>query len=278
MKLSIGFSPCPNDTFIFDALVNKKIDTGNLEFEPVLEDVQTLNNWAKERKLDITKLSLPAAFNVNSDYSILNSGAALGYGVGPLLIAKKMVNVPDVHHCKIAIPGENTTANFLLSFAFPQAKNKVPMLFSSIEDAVLNGEVDLGVIIHENRFTYEKRGLIKICDLGEVWEEREKTPIPLGCITIRKTIPPDVRKRVNDLIKRSVQYSFDSYPELSHYIRENAQAMEEDVMRKHIDLYVNESSLDLGKQGKAAIEKLFEVYNQLNETTGNKDNLFSDLN
>jgi 1,4-dihydroxy-6-naphthoate synthase len=276
MKLTIGFSPCPNDTFIFDALVNNKIDTGDFEFEPVLEDVQTLNEWAKEQRLDITKLSLPAAFNCSNNYAILNSGAALGYGVGPLLIAKKMVNIPDLHHCKIAIPGENTTANFLLSFAFPQAKNKVPALFSGIEDAVLNGDVDLGVIIHENRFTYEKRGLIKICDLGEVWEQREKLPIPLGCITIKRSIPAETRKQIDELIRKSVQYSYSNYPNLSPYIVEHAQAMEEEVMRKHIDLYVNESSLDLGQQGKAAIEKLFEVYNELNGSSGDKSMLFSD--
>ena len=139
MKLTVGFSPCPNDTFIFDALVNKKIDTEGLDFEAILEDVQTLNNWAAEGKLDITKLSFPALFAQASQYAILQSGAALGKGVGPLMVAKKMVDVRDFKHCKIAIPGEATTANFLATYAFPFAKNKVPMLFSSIEDAVCNG-------------------------------------------------------------------------------------------------------------------------------------------
>jgi len=142
MKLSLGFSPCPNDTFIFDALVNQKIETEGFEFDVVLEDVQTLNAWAAESKLDITKLSFPAFFNNASKYSILNSGSALGKGVGPLLIAKKMADIDDMDGCRIAIPGENTTANFLLSFAFPNVKNKTPMLFSKIEDAVLNEEVD----------------------------------------------------------------------------------------------------------------------------------------
>ncbi|MGZ3939815.1 MAG: MqnA/MqnD/SBP family protein, partial [Flavisolibacter sp.] len=168
MKLSLGFSPCPNDTFIFDALVNNKIDKEGLEFEVVLEDIQTLNEWSNQGKLDITKLSVPAFFRNSDKYSMLNSGAALGKGVGPLLIAKRMVNVPDVVHSTIAIPGEQTTANFLLSFAFPMAKQKTPILFSSIEDAVLMEKFDLGVIIHENRFTYQQKGLIKICDLGQV--------------------------------------------------------------------------------------------------------------
>ncbi|MDQ6610494.1 MAG: 1,4-dihydroxy-6-naphthoate synthase [Bacteroidota bacterium] len=260
MKLSLGFSSCPNDTFIFDALVNHKIDTEGIDFEAVLEDVQTLNTWAAEGKLHITKLSFPALFNQTKTYAILNAGAALGKGVGPLLIAKKMVNVPDIAHCKIAIPGENTTARFLLQYTFPQVKNLVSVLFSSIEDAVINGDVDLGVIIHENRFTYQQKGLLKICDLGEVWENREGVPIPLGCIAIRKDLPADIQTKVDRLIKKSVQYAFENYPSLSPYVTEHSQAMEEEVMRKHIELYVNEFSIDLGQKGKSAIEKLYQVY------------------
>jgi 1,4-dihydroxy-6-naphthoate synthase len=263
MKLTLGFSPCPNDTFIFDALVNGKIDTEGLEFETVLEDVQTLNKLAAQGTLDITKLSFPALFNQVSTYSILNSGAALGKGVGPILIAKKMVSVPGIEHCRIAIPGENTTANFLLNYVFPGIKNKIPMLFSSIEDAVLNGEVDLGVIIHENRFTYQQKGLHKVCDLGEVWEQKEKLPIPLGCIAIKKDIPLDIQQQVERLIKKSLQLAYQGYPSLSSYIAEHAQAMEEDVMRKHIELYVNDFSIELGNTGKAAIQKLFEEYKKL---------------
>jgi 1,4-dihydroxy-6-naphthoate synthase len=275
MKLTLGFSPCPNGTFIFDALVNKKIDTEGLEFEPVLEDVQTLNAWAVEQKLDISKLSFPALFSQANNYSILNSGAALGKGVGPLLIAKRMVNVPDICHCKIAIPGENTTANFLLRYAFPQVKNLVPMLFSFIEEAVLNGKVDLGVIIHENRFTYQQKGLYKICDLGEVWETREGLPIPLGCIAVKKSLPPDVQNKIDDLIKKSLQFAFESYPSISSYVSEHAQEMEEEVMRKHIELYVNDYSIDLGENGKEAIMKLHAVYHKLyNPNHQNSTELF----
>jgi 1,4-dihydroxy-6-naphthoate synthase len=274
MKLSLGFSPCPNDTFIFDALVNKLIDTEGLEFEAVLEDVQTLNAWAAEGKLDITKLSFPALFNNPDTYTILNSGSALGNGVGPLLIAGKMVDVRDIAHCSIAIPGENTTANFLLSFAFPSAKNKIPMLFSEIEDAVLQEKVDLGVIIHENRFTYQQKGLHKICDLGEVWEERQKAPIPLGCIAAKKSLGKDVIHKVDNLIRKSLEYSFQNYPEVSSYVKEHAQAMEEEVMRKHIELYVNEFSIDLKENGRKAIEQLHQVYQQQKELASSSNGLF----
>lgn len=263
MKLTLGFSPCPNDTFIFDALVNGKIDTEGLSFEAVLEDVQTLNSWVAEGRLDITKLSFPALFAEATNYAILNAGAALGNGVGPLLVARKMVDVRNLETCRIAIPGEATTANFLLSYAFPQAKNKNAFLFSSIEDAVCSGDVDLGVLIHENRFTYQRKGLHKICDLGEIWEQREGLPIPLGCIAVRRSLPIEVQQTIDGLIKKSVEYAFAQGTQLSPYVIEHAQAMEEEVMRKHITLYVNDYTVNLGESGKAAIQKLFSVYNNI---------------
>lgn len=263
MKLSLGFSPCPNDTFIFDALVNKKIDTEGLDFDVVLEDIQTLNEWGNESRLDITKLSFPAFFRNTYQYEMLNSGAALGKGVGPLLIAKRMVNVPDVMHSSIAIPGELTTANFLLSFAFPMAKNKTPVLFSGIEDAVLSEKFDLGVIIHENRFTYHQKGLIKVCDLGEIWEERQKAPIPLACIAAKKTFDSRLRNKISSLIQKSVEYAFAHYPEITAYTKEHAQAMDENVMRQHIELYVNNYSVNLGEDGRKAIDQLQQVYNNI---------------
>lgn len=260
MKLTLGFSPCPNDTFIFDALVNNKIDNEGLQLEPVLEDVQTLNEWAKEGRLDITKLSLPAFFDASDQYTLLESGAALGKGVGPLLIAKRMVNVPDVAHCSIAIPGVNTTAHFLLNFAFPTVARKIPMLFSEIENAVLEDRADMGVIIHENRFTYQQKGLIKILDLGEVWEQRMGLPIPLGCIAIRSSLPGEVREKADRLIRRSLEQAFADYPQLPDYVKAHAQEMSEDVMRQHIELYVNNHSLQLGQEGHEAIGKLREMY------------------
>lgn len=260
MKLSLGFSPCPNDTFIFDALVNKKMDLEGLQFDVVLEDIQTLNQWSSEGKLDITKLSFPAYFKNRNMYAMLGSGAALGKGVGPLLIAKRMVNVPDIVHSTIAIPGELTTANFLLSFAFPMAKNKTSLLFSEIEDAVLMEKFDLGVLIHENRFTYKQKGLIKICDLGEIWEERQNAPIPLACIAAKKNIPVDIQNQVSTLIRKSVEYAFSNYPAITHYTKQHAQAMEESVMRQHIELYVNDYTIDLGEEGKKAIGQFERVY------------------
>jgi 1,4-dihydroxy-6-naphthoate synthase len=269
MKLTLGFSPCPNDTFIFDALVNGKINTEGLEFEPVLEDVETLNNWAAEGKLDVSKLSFPALFQQMDQYVILYSGAALGKGVGPLLIAKNPATVPTMANSTIAIPGENTTANFLLSYAFPDAKNKRVYLFSEIENAVLQGEVDLGVIIHENRFTYQQKGLAKVCDLGAVWEEKEKAPIPLGCIAAKRSLPNEVIEKIDTLIRNSLVHAFAGYPQLSPFIIQHAQAMDEEVMRQHIELYVNNYSTDLGEEGKRAIEKLFAVYSSKDHSTIN---------
>ena len=260
LKLTIGFSPCPNDTFIFDALVNQKIDTGDLVFEPVLEDVETLNRWALEGKLDITKLSLPAFFQAMDRYSLLNAGSALGKGVGPLLIAKKEIPLEQVEGASIAIPGIHTTANLLLSFAFPHAQRRQPMIFSAIEEAVLSGQTDLGVIIHENRFTYAQRGLVKIMDLGTYWEEKMKAPIPLGSIAVNQSLKRSVALRIDQLIRQSLEMSFAKYPEISDYVKEHAQEMDESVMRQHIDLYVNNYSLDLGEEGKAAIQTLCRTF------------------
>jgi 1,4-dihydroxy-6-naphthoate synthase len=209
-----------------------------------------------------------------AQYQLLYSGAALGKGVGPLLVSKRKVEIAEVANCSIAIPGENTTANFLLSYAFPSAHNREPMLFSAIEDAVCQGSVDLGVIIHENRFTYQQKGLQPVCDLGEIWESREAMPLPLAGIAIKKALPQAVKEKVNGLICRSVQHSFERYPELSGFITQHAQAMDETVMRNHIQLYVNEYSVDLGEQGKAAILKFHEVYNNIKKITATGDNLF----
>jgi 1,4-dihydroxy-6-naphthoate synthase len=260
MKLTLGFSPCPNDTFIFDALVNGSIDTGGITFDPVLEDVQTLNEWAAAGKLDVTKLSFPALFAASDSYQILNSGAALGKGVGPLLIARKLVDLPDIAHCKVAIPGVNTTANFLLYHAFPEVKQRVPMLFSEIEDAVLNGTVDLGVIIHENRFTYQQKGLMKVADLGEVWEQHNGAAIPLGCIAVKRSLGGETAAKVDALIRASLIHSFDSYPAISDYVKQHAQAMDESVMRQHIELYVNNYTMDLGEEGRRAIDTFARIY------------------
>ena len=267
MKLSLGFSPCPNDTFIFDALVNHKIDPEGFSFDVVLEDVQTLNEWAMAGKLAISKISYGVLALVLEQYVVLNSGGALGMGVGPLLIERKTTDdrrQTMVEEMTIAIPGVNTTAHMLFSLAFPDAKKKKFMVFHEIEDAVLSGKVDAGVIIHENRFTYQNKGLIKIMDLGAYWEETTHVPIPLGGIVMKRSIDSSVQNKIDELIKKSVAYAFANYPQLTEYVRQHSQEMSESVMRQHINLYVNNYSVDLGEQGKIAVKKLLEVSQQLN--------------
>lgn len=260
--IQIGFSPCPNDTFIFDALVNNKIDTGNLQFEPILEDVQTLNTWAIEGKLPVTKLSYGVLPLVLNKYNLLNSGSALGRGVGPLLITNEALPVTDIENKTIAVPGENTTANLLFSIAYPNAKNKVFLRYDEIEKFVLQGK-GLGVIIHENRFTYADKGLKKIKDLGVYWEKKTGYPIPLGGIVVKKSIQPQIQELIDLLIKQSIEFAFANYPVLNEYIRSHSQEMGEDVMLKHIELYVNDYSLNLGNKGIEAIRKLITVYEKL---------------
>ena len=274
MKITLGFSPCPNDTFIFDGLVNNKLDAGGIETEVILADVETLNQWALEGKLDITKLSYPAFFNSLDNYELLNAGAALGKGVGPLLIAKKQLQIGKETPLTVAIPGIHTTANFLLQFAYPQLKNKKPYLFSEIEDAVLNDETDLGVIIHENRFTYQQKGLLKITDLGSVWEEKMNAPIPLGGIAVKRNLDQKIKNRIDELIRESVELSFSTYPIISDYVKQHAQEMSEDVMRQHIDLYVNNFSIDLGENGKNAIEAFYNVFLQKDKKAKHANHLF----
>lgn len=262
--MTLAFSPCPNDTFIFDALVNKRIDTEGLDFEVVLEDVQTLNEWAREGRMDISKISYGVLPLVLDKYVVLNSGGALGKGVGPLLITRGKVPETDkLNTMRIAIPGINTTAHMLFSLAYPEAKNKTFMVFHEIEEAVLSGKADAGVIIHENRFTYQQKGLTKIKDLGEYWEETIKVPIPLGGIVMKRSFDAAIQLKVDRLIRKSVEYAFSHYPELTDYIREHAQEMSEDVMRQHINLYVNNYSIELGNEGKKAVHTLLNVYNEL---------------
>ena len=268
MKFSLGFSPCPNDTFIFDALVNKKIDTKGLDFEVHLEDVQTLNNFALENRFDFSKISYGVMPLLLETHTLLNSGGAMGNGVGPLLICKDPNITPDkVNHLRIAIPGKNTTAYLLFSYVYPNAKNISFYVFNEIEAAVLSGEVDAGVIIHENRFTYAQKGLYKITDLGAEWETKTKSPIALGGIVASNRIPKPIMQQVDQLIAKSVAYAFNKYPSISEYVSCNAQEMSEAVMRQHIDLYVNDFSSDMGETGKNAIVTLVDIYQQMNATT-----------
>ena len=264
MKLTLGFSSCPNDTFIFDALVNHKIDTEGLSFDVALEDVETLNKWALQGKLDITKLSYGVLSMVLDKYIVLNSGSALGRGVGPLLISNKEQGTGNIKLNTIAIPGEHTTAHLLFSLAYPNTKNKIFMRYDEIENFVLAGK-GLGVIIHENRFTYEGKGLHKIRDLGDYWEKETGNPIPLGGIVVKRSADRLISLQVDKLIRESIEYAYQNhYKDLTAYVKKHSQEMSEDVMRKHIDLYVNDYSIDLGDDGKTAVEKLLNIHQLIN--------------
>jgi len=259
MKLTLGFSPCPNDTFIFDAMIHGRIDTEGLEFELFLGDVEELNRRAFATDLDITKLSYHAYAHLVESYVLLDAGSALGNNCGPLLIARSPIAAENIPQLKIAIPGKLTTANFLLSLAFPGATQKTEMLFSDIERAVLEGTVDAGLIIHENRFTYTDKGLVKLIDLGEYWEQSTGMPIPLGGIVIKRSLPEAIIQKVNRVIRRSVEYAWANPNASAAFVAEHAQEMDPVVRKQHIDLYVNAYSADLGQKGRAAVGHLFQV-------------------
>ena len=283
MKLSLGFSPCPNDTFIFDAMIHQKIDTEGLSFDVIYDDVESLNQKAFRTELDITKLSYHAYAYLTVNYVLLHAGSALGFGVGPLLICDNEDYLSSdgleglrsqVSDLRIGIPGKYTTANFLLSLAFPEAENKVEMKFSDIEPALLNHKIDLGVIIHENRFTYQDKGLIKIMDLGEYWEKMNLCPIPLGGIMIKRSLPEDIKQKVNRIIRRSVKFAFENPGSGLEFIRSHAQEMSEEVMYKHIELYVNKFSVDLGEEGRKAVTVFFDEAIKRGIIPSPKQNLF----
>lgn len=288
MKLTLGFSPCPNDTFIFDALIHHKIDTEGLEFDVQYQDVETLNQQAFSGTLDITKLSYHAFAYAAKDYELLDAGSALGFGVGPLLIAKdeklaarlqaildgKAELSTEDSKLRVGIPGKYTTANFLLGLALPALQDKIALVFSDIEQALLEERIDLGLIIHENRFTYQDKGLHKVVDLGDYWERTTGSPIPLGGIVIKRSLDPQLKLRVNELIRKSVQYAF-AHPKSSvDYVRSHAQEMEEEVMYKHIELYVNRYSENLGDEGRRAIQQMFDKALDLSIIPSSSQSLF----
>ena len=276
MNLSLGFSPCPNDCFMFDAIVNRRIDLGGLSFTPHLADVEALNRAAFAGATDVTKLSYHAYAYCRRDYVLLDAGSALGRNCGPLLISARPIAPEGVRggSLRIAIPGVYTTANFLLGLAFPEARDRTPIVFSDIEGALLDGRFDAGVIIHENRFTYQAKGLHKIVDLGEFWEHETGMPIPLGAIAVRRSLPDEVKHQINTIVRRSVEYAFAHREASLPYVRAHAQEMSEDVMYKHIDLYVNEFSVDLGAEGKRAVDTLFAKADALNLVPSSSEPLF----
>ena len=283
MNLSLGFSPCPNDTFIFDAMIHQKIDTEGLTFDVLFDDVETLNQKAFKTELDITKLSYHAYAYLTDNYVLLHSGSALGFGVGPLLICDKEEYIPSegleglrsqISDLRVGIPGKYTTANFLLSLAFPEAENKIEMKFSDIELALLDHRIDLGVIIHENRFTYQDKGLLKVIDLGKYWEKLTSCPIPLGGIMIKRNLSEEMKQRVNRVIRRSVMFALKNPRSGLEFIRSHAQEMSDEVMYKHIELYVNKFSVNLGEEGLKAVTIFFDEALKRGIIPSPKQNLF----
>ena len=256
MNLSLAFSTCPNDTFIFDALVNNRISIEGFSFTKILGDIQELNTMALSGDVDVVKISFALYPLIHQKYQMLSAGSALGSGVGPLVISKRKIYPDEIQHAKVAIPGLNTTANLLFSLAYPEAKNKQVFLFSDIEEAILDNEVDVGVIIHENRFTYMQKGLMKIADLGDFWETQTKLPIPLGGIAVKRSLPQSAKLKINQLVRASVEFAMKNPNVSNDFVHNNAQSMEVEVMQKHIELYVNKYSVDLGEFGKKAVARL----------------------
>jgi 5,8-dihydroxy-2-naphthoate synthase len=251
--IKIGFSPCPNDTFIFDALLHGKIDTGGFNFEPIIADVEELNRMAVDKVLDFTKLSYGAYAHVSRNYRIMNAGSALGAGTGPILVAKRPINLEN-SLVSIGIPGNHTTANLLLTILFPELTNKDEFLYSEISEAVVDEIIDTGLLIHEGRFTYSKKGLLKLVDLGDIWEQKTNMPIPLGCIAASRSLDTEIVKSVDDLIKKSIEFAQNNPDTGREFIKYHAQELDDEVIDEHIALYVNNYSLALGKEGKKIVE------------------------
>ena len=255
--LSLGFSPCPNDTFIFHALVKGIVGAEGLAFEERLEDVETLNRLAAQGALDVSKVSYGAIPHLVRDYVLLRSGGALGRGCGPLVVAREAFARGDLAGRRIAIPGRNTTANLLLRLYSPDAAPGVEMVYSDIMPAVARGEVDAGLIIHESRFTYPRHGLVKVVDLGEWWEQTTGLPIPLGGILARRALGEPAIRAIDHALRQSVEHAFADPTASREYVRAHAQEMDGEVTRQHIDLYVNQFSVDVGDEGERAIHELF---------------------
>ena len=261
MKIKLGFSTCPNDTFMFDALIHNRIDTEGITYEVHLADIFHLNQMAQNEELDMIKISYNTYGQILDRYQLLDSGSALGHNCGPLLISKDPISVSEIveKNLPVAIPGKNTTAHLLLGYFAPEISNKKEYIFHEIMPAIESGEVAAGVIIHENRFTYQDHGLQLIQDLGEYWEGKTGHPIPLGAIVARKSLGEEVIRKLQTQLFKSVKYAF-SYPDASHaYVAQHAQEMDTAVMKSHIELYVNQFSLSLGHEGINAVKKLMTV-------------------
>ena len=255
--MNIAISPCPNDTFMFWAMLHSKVDTFGLKFTVAMRDIEQLNRAATEQEFDLVKSSYAHYPKVAQAYQLLTSGSALGFGIGPLLVSRRKIYPDEVSHLRIAIPGIDTTANMLLTMAYPTATHKKVYLFSDIEEVVLSDEADAGLLIHETRFTYEQKGLRKIMDLGEYWEKETGLPLPLGAIAVRRDLSEETKCKVNITLRESVHFALQNPCEPDEFVARHAQSMDLDVCRRHIALYVNEFSVDLGEKGKQAVHTLF---------------------
>jgi len=255
----LGYSPCPNDTFIFYALVHGKIDTGDLHFKEILLDVETLNQMALHAELDITKVSYHAFGYLREDYCLLRSGSAIGRGCGPLLVVREDYAINDLQWKKIAIPGRLTTAYLLFqlfSADFIHSLSFIEMPFHKMMEAVKNGVADAGLVIHEGRFTYSSYGLKRLVDLGEWWEDETGLPVPLGGILVKRNLGEDLIRRINSVVRKSVEYAFTHRDEPTYYMKQHSQELEDEVIEQHINLYVNDYSIDIGEDGVSAIKEL----------------------
>tara|TARA_B100000945_G_scaffold319497_1_gene326846 strand:- start:957 stop:1760 length:804 start_codon:yes stop_codon:yes gene_type:complete len=257
MKIEFAFSTCPNDTFMFDAMINNKVDTEGIKFTPIYADIAQLNQWSLDIKYDLTKISYNAFTFCTANYSLLDSGSALGYNCGPILIKKpeKILN----KNSKIGIPGIYTTANMLMNIAFPEYNNKEEIIFSDIEQQLLDNKIDAGLIIHESRFSYIDKGLVKVRDLGEYWQEVVGLPIPLGGIVVNKQFSKEMYYKIDRILKRSIQYAFNNPQSSMSYILSHAQEMDKEIISNHIKLYVNDFSFSLKKEGREAVKKIFTL-------------------
>jgi 1,4-dihydroxy-6-naphthoate synthase len=275
MKLTLGFSPCPNDTFIFEAMVHGRIDTEGLDFDWFLADVEELNSRAVEGGVDITKMSYHAYALAAHNYLILDSGSALGRGNGPLVVSKRRIWPDELDEALIAIPGTNTTANLLFSIFWPGAKRKREYLFSDIPEAILSGEVDAGVLIHETRFTYQAMGLRRVADTGEMWEKLTGgMPLPLGGIVVSRSLDAATASKVDRCVRRSIEYALANPGHPADFIAKNARETDASVTAEHIRLYVNSYSLSLGQEGREAVERLLALARERKLTGSLPDRIF----
>jgi 1,4-dihydroxy-6-naphthoate synthase len=278
--IALGYSPCPNDTFIFYALVHGKIDTEELRFKEILLDVETLNQMALHAELDITKVSYHAFGYIRDNYCLLRSGSAIGRRCGPLVVVREDYAINDLQWKKIAIPGRLTTAYLLFqlfSADFINSLSFIEMPFHKMMEAVKNGVADAGLVIHEGRFTYSSYGLKRMVDLGEWWENETGLPVPLGGILVKRNLGEDLIKRINSFVRKSVEYAFTHRDEPKNYITQHSQELEDKVIEQHINLYVNDYSIDIGEDGILAVKELLRMAEERGIIKKSRDDFLCDM-